>query len=179
MYLIHVPFGGDWRSRHYGLPLLTATLGAYGASTWFLPPSNTWQAKTAFGTALVACAIGAFLSKAHEEGALCEKCGELPEDVESKARRRRPLLAWEHVTRGTWRRHQVNEAVCWALVIVSALAPSWGPALATAAFAWIVVGLWATRVHNRLAPWCPWCRHGGGGDDEAAPTPDPRIPQEA
>lgn len=29
-------------------------------------------------------------------------------------------------------------------------------------------------VHDRLQPWCPWCRRGGGEDDEAKqPTPVP------
>lgn len=30
-----------------------------------------------------------------------------------------------------------------------------------------------TRVHSWLRPWCPWCKSGGGGDFEDAPTPDP------
>jgi hypothetical protein len=30
----------------------------------------------------------------------------------------------------------------------------------------------AYSTHRRLQPWCPWCREGGGGDDEPA-TPDP------
>jgi len=122
--------------------------------------------------------IGVFLSQAHNQGALCEKCGAVPEDVETKARSRRPLLAWEHLTRGTRRRHQAAEAVLWALVFASALAPvAWTPALTTVGFVWIITGLWATRAHNRLAPWCPWCR--GGGGDQAAAAPGPQIPQAA
>ncbi|KUM97357.1 hypothetical protein AQI95_41800 [Streptomyces yokosukanensis] len=172
---IRVPFGGNWRIRHYGLPLITAALGAYTAAMWALPPSHNWQGRAVRLTALTAIAAGTFLAQAHEQGTLCERCGQLPEDVEARARRRRPLLAWDHITRGTQRRHRVSEAIFWALVIGPMLAPAaWGPALATAGFAWVTTDLWATRMHNRLAWWCPWCRR--GGDDENTPAPEPRIP---
>jgi adenosylmethionine-8-amino-7-oxononanoate aminotransferase len=65
------------------------------------------------------------------------------------------------------------------LHIVDALSQRWGHwHTGTGTRVWArVTGLWATRAHNRLAPWCPWCR--GGGDDQAAAAPGPQIPQAA
>jgi hypothetical protein len=41
----------------------------------------------------------------------------------------------------------------------------------------IGIGLYVnviTRTHNRLQPWCPYCRRGrGDGDPAVTPTPDP------
>lgn len=41
----------------------------------------------------------------------------------------------------------------------------------------MAVTLWAVYRHDRLQLWCPYCRRGGGGEDEQVPdsTPDPSI----
>ncbi|MGW7006583.1 hypothetical protein ACWGCW_28130 [Streptomyces sp. NPDC054933] len=179
---IRIPFGGNWRSRHYGLPAITGVAIATAAMSWDLPPSaDTWQAHVTYWTALPLVGAGLFLTTAHDTGALCERCGVVPDDVEERARRRRPLLAWEHAMHGTRRRYRASHTLWYALVGASLLVPhgAWSRVASTAALAWILAELWATRVHNRLGPWCPWCRGGGDDDTEAAPTPSPSTYQPA
>jgi hypothetical protein len=36
----------------------------------------------------------------------------------------------------------------------------------------MIYAILAFATHRRLQPWCPWCRNGGGGDEELV-TPDP------
>ncbi|MEU1628202.1 D-alanine--D-alanine ligase [Streptomyces sp. NPDC020096] len=87
---IRIPFGGNWRSRHYGLPAITAVAVATTAMSWDLPPSaDTWQAHVTYWTALPLVGAGLFLTTAHDTGALCERCGVVP------SRRRGPgSIAW-------------------------------------------------------------------------------------
>ncbi|RJL21123.1 hypothetical protein [Bailinhaonella thermotolerans] len=35
-----------------------------------------------------------------------------------------------------------------------------------------VLGL-VSQIHQRLRPWCPWCRRGGGGEEPGEPEPGP------
>jgi hypothetical protein len=178
---IRFPFGGASRSRHYGVPVTTATMSVYIATLWALPDSpNSAASKAAFWLSLAVTGAGTLLSRAHEK-ALCERCGTLPEDPGKAARRRLALLAWEHLTHGTRMRHAITEAVWWWLFAAVALAPGgWSRPVITAAFAWALLGLWSVRAHNRLAPWCPWCRGDGGDDDtQSAPTPSPSTYQPA
>lgn len=58
------------------------------------------------------------------------------------------------------------------------LSPAIQAAVVAAALAATAVHAWAshaTRIHAALQPWCPWCRRGGGGDDDHAPQPDPVL----
>ena len=61
-----------------------------------------------------------------------------------------------------------------ALLLASALATpqGWPAALEGAAnCALAALLLMITRSHDAYQPWCPWCDHGGRGND--APKPDP------
>jgi len=53
-------------------------------------------------------------------------------------------------------------------------------ALFTWTAAWLMSVLaalnYATWQHQRLQLWCPWCPRDDGGEDEAAPVPDPGVP---
>lgn len=41
---------------------------------------------------------------------------------------------------------------------------------------WLMFVLGGSQIawhqHQRLKPWCPWCRHDGGDEDAAAPVPE-------
>lgn len=82
--------------------------------------------------------------------------------------------------------------LAWALIAVAVLAlllPATGsvapslPLLAKLAVTAMAVAgvfaagvtLHATRIHRKLQPWCPYCDHRRGGDDDpvVAPEPDP------
>ncbi|MCX5199444.1 hypothetical protein OOK31_37175 [Streptomyces sp. NBC_00249] len=96
-------------------------------------------------------------------------------------------LAWEHRrTRGVlWAFHTTSESPARLLlfctlhfaVILLGFGPLYGwvgiPGAAGPANAFFALGLvltmamhWATRTHNRFAPWCPYC-------DDAPPVPHP------
>jgi uncharacterized membrane protein len=49
-------------------------------------------------------------------------------------------------------------------------------AAATIGFVGVSYMDYASRMHQRLYPWCPWCkRRGFGGEPLPEPTPDPTI----
>lgn len=46
--------------------------------------------------------------------------------------------------------------------------------LASIFAAMVIVG-YVTRLHNRLQPWCPFCRNHGHGDHDHPEPPDPTL----
>lgn len=83
---------------------------------------------------------------------------------------------------GRWLRmfhwlYEHSRLASWGLVglIAAEVVVSGGLGQAVGALVNVLLGLqvFLGLKHRVLAPWCPWCHWGGGGDDEVAPEPAP------
>lgn len=107
---------------------------------------------------------------------ICLRCmEEVPADAPVRAQQQRWLLWYEHL----WRNPK------WALAFIAVLfgAPFLRQKLfgdtggfwlyAPTDIGWFLM-VYATWVHHRVSPWCPYCRRWDeGGDHEPSPTPNP------
>ena len=149
---------------HYAPWLLAALVGGLIAGT-LVPdavPDVAWPA--AVGLLAVALFLG--LSILAHNRQLCERCiAALPLDASTVAARYAIRFRVAHLF----------ESKLFALCYLAALVGSsllsahpvgrYGWAVAEASLVYLLV---VYVTHQRLQPWCPYCR--GGGEEQAAPT---------
>lgn len=178
---------GRWRMLlgHYNNQLGMAGLAMAGV-TFILVGSTGWGRSVAGAVTAVLIAVAAVVAitasaltwRYHDRG-LCSRCDTVtaaldPEGAVAAARRR---LALFHRT--GLRAAMVVVFLILAVVNVAATAanvPGVGYATIAYGLLAVVTEMTVQAAHRRLAPWCPWCRHGGGWGDDAPPevVPDPQ-----
>lgn len=96
----------------------------------------------------------------------------LPLDPQAATERARPLLRLHHRSE-PWLGYRPMLAY---MAGVFLLPPGWPLNI------WMIVAmsallgvLVAATRHEKLQPWCPWCRRDDGGEDERMPEPDPSV----
>lgn len=177
-----------WLDEYGTLSYLLAYIPLLVASH-FLFPDNEYPWWTWLIVAVVVLYTWTcqFAAERHDRG-MCPSCFEsFPHDPGARANGRAlPLLHLVHLLWNTgalvyrvvrhWPTAQVVGPLLWflgPLLTASLLLPNpWG--LATG-LVWLAVLLHATRTHQVLAAYCPWCKDDGddGDDPEAVPDPDP------
>lgn len=131
----------------------------------------------------------------HRRAMLCPGCSftNLPDDPDRQVKRRRRRLRFFHVigdltmfVHARVARHKMwlTELILvgawlgiWDLVVITGMIKT-GPhsSIPVGLIVLILFGAWFSSVgitHNLLVTWCPWCRHGGGGDDMQVHEPEP------
>lgn len=109
------------------------------------------------------------------QGTWCERCAlDYP--------RNGPALAMKHL-RSLAMMHSGKYMLFHALFIILGLVAVfvWHSEPAAAAIYGVSAFDWRARaIHQRLIPWCPWCRRNNGNDDdhEQVPDPDPSMTKE-
>jgi hypothetical protein len=150
-----------WRHRaHAALPFLYPVLALL---VWARPG-------TVFNILATAGFLAVLAADLWHQRELCERCiAAVPLDAAATAGRRRHLLRLIH--------HPRPYAGAYAALLLLRLALPGGSAAAHAvsstAYAAVAYLAVAQIQHNRLQPWCPWCRRGNGGDDDPEPDPGP------
>lgn len=154
---------------HRAAPLLIATVVL--SSPTVLLPSNWWG--RLINTAVVLPLVTLVMLNLYHGKRFCEYCAEdTPADGLATARRKSRTLKFYH--RSITPYGLVYLAAM--LAVPNMLPRLWPFAVAYVAFQpGLLFFIWATRTHNLLEPWCPWCNGGDGGLRE--PSPDPVIPQ--
>lgn len=127
----------------------------------------------------VAAATGYLLLAIRQRRRLCLGCAAaVPLDPGGEAARRLRWLRLAHwQTASSWLPIAVLAVPVLALAAVALTVdlPAFGLAVAAAVMP-AAVGIHAMALHERLRPWCPWCRGGGGGEpDDPEPDPDPAV----
>ncbi|WP_150237947.1 hypothetical protein [Nocardiopsis quinghaiensis] len=129
----------------------------------WIPDLPAWALALGFAPMYAAMA----LHWATHRGRLCELCvADMPLSGSEVAERwRRPLRTFHWVVERLGRTALAAAAV---MIALGLLVPAAGVSLF---FVLVSTGLlWAMR-HSRVAVWCPWCRHGGGEDEESPVAP--------
>ena len=174
------------RWPHYAslvLPvLMAAAIVVIAAQSWEVRSWSvvaTWKHSapllswSSLGTAafLVVLFGSVYASRLHDASPCIVCAARLPLDPSAAAERSRPAFRVYHqaVRRLGWH---------WLLIFAAGmlfLPPGWPLNTWTIAFqgAGTVLVLSALR-HEKLQPWCPWCRH-NGGEYEREPDPDPSV----
>ncbi len=115
---------------------------------------------------------------------ICLRCGA------RVARCQDPQALAEHCRRWLWIAHKLRDSRVFQVEFVTLTfgisflfdrlsiagwVPWWVPGMLTVAlFCLLAASLRAIFVHNQVMPWCPYCRHGDGGEDRSlAPVPVP------
>lgn len=114
---------------------------------------------------------------------LCLRCLKAAPMLDPQAAVDRHINALRRIHFARWRTFLLATVLIVAYVASSAAVASWPwPARAVLVVAGLVgfVGslymTYASFIHRRLYPWCPWCkRRGFGGEPLPEPTPDPTI----
>ena len=118
---------------------------------------------------LVAFMVGEYAATRHT-GLLCPRCIDaIPADGQVQAERRDWALRLTHWTMAYPGRTVLAVVAVWAADLAT-------PGLAFSGYIlwpWWGVQAWALQFHNRVIPWCPYCRDDDGGHEAATPTPDP------
>lgn len=150
-------------ARHIGMFLPYLMQVIYGVTTWF-PDLPGWI------TALVVLAAGGSIWVVIQHTReLCDKClGDMPLDPDKAVKRNMRLLRLIH--------HMKKPAIVLGVIFIVSIAlpKHWWEAhvLSDLLFVAITYWLFAVMRHNRLEPWCPWCRDDGDGDTfEEVPDP--------
>lgn len=157
--------GGSDRGRHARhigmfLPYLVQLI--YGVTTWF-PDLPEWV--TAIITVVAVGCVWIVIQHSRE---LCDKClGEMPLDPDKAVKRNmRPLWLIHHMKK---------PAIAMGVVFLASIAlpKHWWEThvIADLLFAAVCYWMFAAMRHQRLQPWCPWCRD--DGDDFFEEVPDP------
>lgn len=157
--------------RHYVIPYLLVSFAYQVFGTIFLADSALWNALGWIPTVAVVPIL--FAMFAHMRIPACSRClAEMPLDGSEQAERHATWL---------WFSHRWGLVLgSYAAIFVVSVAPSWifGRSTATAVMlcgsglGWLPM-FRAFGLHDRLRPWCPWCRRGRDDDDETAPAPQP------
>lgn len=120
-----------------------------------------------------ACLIGFCVSLSagrRHLGMLCARClDSVPTDAAVQVRRRDWALRLRH---WTWAHPWLTLTPILALFVVSLFVPTAWVAVYVL-WPWFALDTWTQRFHNRVGPWCPYCRGGGGGSGETVALPDP------
>jgi hypothetical protein len=172
---------------HYAEPIfpfiLTASAVA-GAVMDALMPRDSLPAAVFAVVVVLTLLVLVFTEALGHRGMLCDLCAAAtPLDGGVLAERRRWMLRLAHFPNaGTPTQAMFRLALfamaATAINLVTSVVLSLPPSVTdiiriatlTAPFALV---MWASHRHNRLRPWCPYCRWDGGGDAEIAPAPDP------
>jgi len=132
-----------------------------------------------------------WLAARRHDRALCVYClraAPLLDPQGAVTRRRRELRLW-HVGEDRVRRWHGLGILTWAPIAVYLAVPTMWLVVSTfarrvhgavfvalaAGFGVMIYAGYMTRTHDRLQPWCPFCRR-GHGDDPAPVVPDPVAP---
>jgi hypothetical protein len=141
---------------------------AVALDLWLKTSVWSWPATIA----VLALAIVANVGSAYHDLRLCGRCGanvrELLDPIGAVERRRRALM-YHHA-------NGIRVLVPIGLLVVAVFTPWQSISLVSLGImaAMITYGTFAQRAHGRLMPWCPYCDHGGGWDDqEFSPEPEP------
>ena len=123
----------------------------------------------ALATGLLVLFIAGQLAVQNHTGILCSRCLErAPTNAAVLAKRRDWMLRLFH-----WEQAHPFKIMLALLVMVALdiwlLSPS--SVMPFTVWPWFALSALALRFHNRVAPWCPYCKGGGGG--HGAHTPDP------
>lgn len=178
---------------HYTDPLWAPAMVASGVTSAVIPVGSTlgW----AFSLVYVAVIFGAVACNvfAHGGTRLCERCVRAdPLDPQAAVERDRIWLkifhrVSRHVVLHIRSTHVPLPTSFFALLLFClaaqlAIRLIFDPGKQAMAFVSLLTVtiplasvLWATHRHNRLKPWCPFCRRDDGGDEVEAPEPDPSI----
>lgn len=118
---------------------------------------------------LVGFLIGQHAVRRHT-GILCGRClDNVPTDAAVQVKRRDWSLRLYH-----WElAHPLLVLVGVLAIIATDLVFGHGAISIYIVWPWFAVEAWSQRFHNRVAPWCPYCRGGGGGHHEHVPDPLP------
>lgn len=112
----------------------------------------------------------------HEYKAMCMRCMEdVPADAAIRATREggwdRRWLRFYHWNMLSWLIFAVVTPILIAFTNLWAIDIVW--------YVQVIMLVTSWRYHRLLRPWCPFCRHwGGGGDREVVPDPDPVMTKE-
>lgn len=119
----------------------------------------------------LAAVAALYIEAGYHREALCERCiAEAPLDPQAAVAKRRHILRAYHAgRRGVVAAIAVLACDAPLLFVNHRQPPAWANALV--AFGCLVFGMSITASwqHRRLYPWCPFCRWGEGGAEEAVP----------
>lgn len=160
-----------WLVHHhfaFGVAAIAASTVGYITNAWAIDGLGV-IAYLVFLTGLI-CSV-------RHTGLLCGYCLErIPTDAAVQAKRRDWALRMHHWVRA----HNLAAVVAQLVVLVAAMVVRVALdmelfRLVTPLVLWpcLVTGAWAMRFHDRVAPWCPYCRGGGGGMGVESPSPVP------
>lgn len=173
---------GPWtpwiaKLRHYMIHYMILASTFHVLGQWYLGPEvMTWLG---WGPTLMVVPFVASII-AHSRIPACEVCvRKIPLNGSELAERRRFFLQWNH--RFWWLLAPFLVINVVTLGVASLFDDRTMDSImgAIAGSAWVPT-LIAVEIHDRLRPWCPWCRRGRDDDEEApAPTPVPAGTKEA
>lgn len=154
-----------WRgARHWMMRLLAVFSLLYIPLEWW--PKSPWYVAVPM-IAVQSIVIFGYVMHFRE---MCEKCiATMPLDPQKAIDKEKPLL-W--ITHKWW----LRVGLLVASIATGALTKSTTVthmACNSGYDVWFSFTIFAQLRHSRLEPWCPWCRRGGGGDDESEEVPDP------
>ena len=102
---------------------------------------------------------------------LCERCiAALPLDASAAAGRYGRRFRVAHLFQTRFFAACYLAVVAGSFVLYSDPVGRFGTALVESSLVYL---LFVYVTHQRLQPWCPYCRHGGGDDETTPVTPDP------
>lgn len=164
------------KHRHYGRLVVIWAMLAGIPLVWL--DLEGWVGKTLSTVQLFVMMGGILMLFQHGRGPLCEKCiDQMPLNGQEKAAQRRGVLKAMHTL---WDGHNL----LWFMLVIIALsfASVFIPSEVLRHTADTIMSLplvllfMGYHVHERLQPWCPFCRWGRGDEDEESPAPTPAQP---
>lgn len=188
--MVSIPAAGNpgrgwwtWIAHHQ--PAVIGLIGAFFLLDLLV---SSWFTIAIVATGALLGAVGVW----HLRVRICERCADdVPLDGAAAAEKNRMSLWLVHrisTPLDGFLQHIANHpiliavasvAVVFALdwigalsIIVAGIRVVWLP-LFVATILFLMYGMRAGQRHDSLQPWCPWCRSGGGGDDETVPEPRP------
>jgi len=156
------------KAGHYATKALIALIGLVAVYSAYPVGSFTLYVVGALVVISVAVIL-AYLIHRHGR-ALCERCVmDMPLDISAKAAKYKKRFRVAHWFQGG------SLMVFYLATIVLVSFYSY-----TSIGKWLWVAIWISFIymllvystHQRLQPWCPYCRGGGIGDHEHRPTPE-------
>jgi hypothetical protein len=148
---------------HRAVPLFLVI----GLLTWI--PTSVLTDVAEIGLKLTVVTV-LLVGVARHGGRLCSRCVDAMSlnGPETAARRRMLLHAAHHAMRLL--------GIAFVCLVASAFMDADNPIgnlLNSTGYAVMALEIFTAAEHDRLQPWCPFCCHGHGGDDEDEPVPTP------